>query len=84
MFSITQIVMSFQNKICLIFLYYSTSESLKHLLQNIFRLMPEEVLTNSDSKVKHQMILFSNTPSMKISEASSADDVKHLACWVCN
>lgn len=60
---------------------------LKSLLENLFRLMPEEVLYTTDPKFKLQKTseMFSSPPSLEYSKAYSSEMLEHLSCWVyCN
>lgn len=57
---------------------------LKNLLQNVFRLMPEQVLQGTDPKYKvHKTSeMFASAPSLAFSQAYSSEMLEHMSCWV--
>lgn len=61
----------------------SENGSLRCLLQNLFCLMPAEVLKVSDIKPKPpKAFMFNSEPSLQFSEPCDGQYLQHLACWV--
>lgn len=55
---------------------------MKELLNNVFRLMPSEVLHCSDVKRKSMVDLFSISPSFLMTVEATSEYLEHCVCWV--
>lgn len=70
-------------------LRYQYAEKLKDdlfpsLLNNIFRLMPAEVLQETKSRllIPHLSDIFKNPPSLNFNQSLSDMKIDHIACWI--
>ncbi|GLV42170.1 Listerin E3 ubiquitin protein ligase 1 [Carabus blaptoides fortunei] len=59
-----------------------TGEYLKNLLNNVFKLMPTEVLHYTEGRKNIMMEHFTKAPVFAISESSTSEHLEHTVCWV--
>ncbi|XP_033608921.1 E3 ubiquitin-protein ligase listerin-like, partial [Cryptotermes secundus] len=64
--------------------FLRNSGFLRSLLQNVFRLMPVQVLQGTDPKYKvHKASeMFTSPPSLAFSQAYSSEMLEYMSCWV--
>jgi len=57
---------------------------LNNFLQNVFRLMPEQVLQTKDPKFKLQKTseMFSTAPFLVFCQTRSSEILEQMSCWV--
>ncbi|RZC42281.1 E3 ubiquitin-protein ligase listerin [Asbolus verrucosus] len=59
-----------------------TDNFLKSLLNNLFKLMPTEILHYNEGKAKSFLKLFQKEPKLDFKEPCTSEQLEHVVCWV--
>ncbi|XP_044263006.1 E3 ubiquitin-protein ligase listerin [Tribolium madens] len=62
--------------------WFRNDDYFKSLLNNLFKLMPTEILHYSEGKAKAFSKLFSQNPSLSFKEPCTSEQLEHVVCWI--
>ncbi|EEZ97459.2 E3 ubiquitin-protein ligase listerin isoform X2 [Tribolium castaneum] len=62
--------------------WFRNDDYFKSLLNNLFKLMPTEILHYSEGKTKAFSKLFSQNPGLGFKEPCTSEQLEHIVCWI--